>query len=152
MIRWGEAIRFGQDSFWSHAAFCETPDTLIEALTHGVRRTPLQAYQPIEYAIVHTHLQGDDQAQAVSFAQSCVGQRYGFSTDLGIALRFLTPGRGLWFGMDGTEICSGLVAQAMVRGWANFLHNPASLSPSELGQYYGVKRGVEYTSMDPLTN
>ena len=137
-------IRVGTRSRWSHAAFVGdyTPDgkILIEALTRGVVRTPLSAYRGIEYAIVRTGLQGDDQAQAVAFAQSCVNDGYGWGTDIiipaGIVMRYLTPGRGLWFGMDGTEICSGLVAQTQVRGWANYKYNPASMSPEDLWQAY----------------
>jgi hypothetical protein len=138
MIRWGERIRTRSGDRWSHAAFIETPETVIEALTHGVKRNPLTEYTDILYVLVRTDLHGDDQRQAVAFAQSCVGQEYGFTTDLGIALRFLTPGRGLWFGTNGTEICSGLVGQAMVRGWANFPVNPSALSPAELAVYYNV--------------
>lgn len=139
-IRLGERLKFKGGAEWSHAAFCETEDTLIEALTKGVVRNPLSEYHEIEYAVVHTALYGDDQAQAIAFARSCVGHKYGFVTDLGIGIRFLTPGRGLWFGMSGTEICSGLVAQAMTRGWMIFDENPASLSPSELALAYGVTR------------
>ncbi len=134
-IRLGERIRFKR-GLVSHAAFCEDSTTLIEALTHAVVRTPLTAYDHIEYWIVRMHLHPVDQDQIVTFAMSCVGQHYGFLTDLGIALRFLTPGSGLWFGMNGTEICSGLVAQAMVRGWDNFPVNPAAMSPQELYDYY----------------
>jgi hypothetical protein len=139
-IRTGERIRYGKGANWSHAAFCETGDTVIEALTKGVARNPLSTYHGVEYALVHTGLYGDDQQQAIAFARSCVGQEYGFLIDLGIALRFLTPGRGLWFGASGTEICSGLVAQAMTRGWMIFDENPASISPSELAIAYGVTR------------
>ena len=135
-IRAGERLKGARGAKVSHAAFCETPDTLIEALTKGVVRTPLSAYREVEYWIVRTELQAEDQDQAVEFARSCVGQRYGFLTDFGIALRFLTPGRGLWLGMDGTEICSGLVAQTQVRGWANFPGDPAAMSPSELFDHY----------------
>jgi hypothetical protein len=144
VIRLGERIKFRPGANWSHAAFVETPDTVIEALTKGVVRTPLAAYRDIEYVLVRTGLVGDDRQQAVAFAQSCVGQKYGWVTDLGITLRFLTPGRGLWFGMDGTELCSGLVAQALCRGWKIFAVNPAAISPAELGVEYGVLSGVSY--------
>lgn len=140
-IRTGEALKGGQGSVVSHAAFVEGgrmgQDTmLIEALTKGVVRTPLTDYRQIEYWIVRTGLEGDDQAQAVNFARSCVGQEYGFATDAGIALRFMTPGHGLWFGMDGTQICSGLVAQAQVRGWVIYPFEPSSCAPSQLFDFY----------------
>ena len=139
-IRTGERIRYGKGANWSHAAFCETSDTIIEALTGGVARNSLDVYHDVEYALVHADLHGDDQQQAINFCRSMVGAKYGFLADFGIALRFLTPGRGLWFGMNGSEICSGLVAQAMTRGWMIFADNPASLSPAELAMAYGVVR------------
>lgn len=135
VIRLGERLRLRQADV-SHAAFCENAGTLIEALTRGVKRTPLAAYRHIEYWIVRAGLDPQDQAQAVAFARSCVGEQYGWLTDLGIALRFLTPGHGLWFGSDGTEICSGLVAQAEVRGWVNYPVQPAAISPQELFGFY----------------
>jgi hypothetical protein len=97
---------------------------------------PLAEYRDVEYAIARTGLGQPDRDQVVRFARSCVGQRYGWLSILGVALRYLTPGRGLWFGMDGTEICSGLAAQAMCRGWAIFDHNPATMTPAELAAYY----------------
>lgn len=136
LIRAGQRLRPG-DSRWSHVAVVEGPVGdgtvgLIEALTRCVTRSPLSEYRHIEYAICRTRLHGDDQRQAIAFAISCLGQRYGWGVILGIALRYLTPGRGLWFGSNGTEICSGLAAQMLVRGWANFPVNPASMTPAEL--------------------
>lgn len=139
MIGLGERLRFGK-GHWSHVAYVITPIEIIEALARGVERNPLSEYRDIGYVVVHTHMNPLDVEEANAFALSCVGQRYGFFTDFGIALRFLTPGRGLWFGMDGTEICSGLVAQALVRGTANFKVNPASISPTELAAEYGAAR------------
>lgn len=139
-IRLGERIKYARGARVSHAAFVDDwkgdEPQLIEALTKGVVRTPLSAYRQVEYWLVRTELQAEDQDQAVAFARSCLGQKYGFLIDFAIALRFLTPGRGLWFGVDGTEICSGLVAQAMVRGWANFPVAPSSMSPAELLEHY----------------
>jgi uncharacterized protein YycO len=129
-------IRFGEGGPYSHAAYVETPDTLIESLTRGTVRTPLSVYRDMEYAIVRTHLSAEDEAQATAFVVSCVGQVYGWPEIAGLALRYLTPGQGLWFGMDGTEICSGLVAQGQVRGWANFPTNAATVSPEGLRRYY----------------
>lgn len=138
-IRLGERIKYHQ-GYWSHAAYIITPTEIIEALTGGVDRNPLSVYHDIDYALVHTALDPHDVLQANAFAESCVGQRYGYLTDVGIALRFLTPGRGLWLGMNGTEICSGLVAQAEVRGPVNFAVDPSSISPTELGRQYGAAR------------
>jgi cell wall-associated NlpC family hydrolase len=137
-IRGGERLRFQSGARWSHCALVETPTTIIEALTHGVKRSSLSAYTNTDYMLIHTQLDGKDAMQAVAFAQSCIGQEYGFLTDFAIALRFLTPGRGLALSLNGTEICSGLVAQALCRGWANFPVNPASITPAEIAEYYSA--------------
>jgi cell wall-associated NlpC family hydrolase len=137
-IRWGERLKYRDGSRWSHAALIETPTTIIEALTTGVVRNALSEYDDTLYVLVRTELDELDAEQAVFFAQRSIGVEYGFLTDFGIFLRFVTPGRGLWFGSDGTEICSGLVAQALTRGWADFIVNPASISPAELAEYYQV--------------
>lgn len=141
LIRLGQWLRPSQRPWarFSHVACIATPDgELIEALTRGVVRSPLSDYRDVSYVLVRAGLDEHDQAQALAFLQSCIGQRYGFLTDIGIALRFLTPGRGLWFGADGTQICSGMAAQMLVRGTANFKSNPASMAPAELGAYYRV--------------
>jgi hypothetical protein len=146
-IRTGEWIKYRKGAVVSHAAFVETssmptygnvaPPMLIEALTRGVVRTPLSDYRHIEYWIVRTHLQADDQLQAVRFAQSCIGQKYGFSTDVGLAVRFLTPGDGS-FGLlsDGTKICSGFCAQTQVRGWTIYPFEPSDCAPTQLFNFY----------------
>lgn len=144
IIRTGERIKFRSGSRWSHAAFVETSDTLIEALTGGVTRTPLAAYRNIEYVLVRTHLAPQDAAQAVKFAQSCLGNPYGYIDAIGLGLRFLIPGRGLWFGTIGTNICSGLVASTQVRGWKIYTVEPASISPAELAQEHGIPDRPEH--------
>lgn len=135
VIRVGERLRLRRADV-SHTAFCESSQVLIESLTRGTVRTQLSAYRHTEYWIVRAGLTGDDALQAVAFARSCVGEQYGWLTDLGIALRFLTPGRGLWFGMNGTAICSGLCAEAQVRGWAIYPVDAAAISPQELFDHY----------------
>lgn len=133
-------IRKGTRGPVSHAAFVETPGLLIEALSHGVKRTPLAAYRNVEYWIVRSDLTGDDQAQAVAFARSCLGEGYGWATifglALGIAWRYLTPGRGLPALVGpGTRVCSGLVAQSQVRGWTVYPFEPSACSPTDLFDY-----------------
>jgi cell wall-associated NlpC family hydrolase len=132
IIRTGQKLRNPKGSYWSHVAIVAREDYVIEALTRGVKRTHISEYSGIEFSVKKTSLQGMDTIQALNFAGQCVGQKYGWFTILGIALRFLTPGRGLWFGMNGSEICSGLVAQALVRGWYIFDYEPASMTPAEL--------------------
>lgn len=141
LIRIGQSIRPAQRPWrrLTHVAFIASVDgDLIEADWRGVARTHLSAYRQKPYVHVSAGLAASDQAQAKAFAESCVGQSYGRVVILGCALRMLTPGRGLWFGMNGTEICSGLQAQALCRGDAIFKANPASMIPAELAAAYHV--------------
>lgn len=131
-------IRLFTRSEWSHAAYCRNQTEVIEALTRGVAVNPLAEYHNIRCAVVHTRLALRDAVQATVFAESCVGKRYGFLTDVGIVVRIITR-HNITCGLDGTEICSGLVAQAMVRGWANFPKDPGSMDPQDLADYYGGK-------------
>jgi hypothetical protein len=137
-IRTGETIKLGRKARFSHAAIFVKPDGLVESLTRGVAETSLSVYRGVEYVHIATGLDAHDQAQAVNFALSCVGQKYGWLDDVGIGLRFLTPGRGLWFGMNGTQICSGLCAQAQCRGDKIFTLEPSSISPEELYNEYAT--------------
>jgi cell wall-associated NlpC family hydrolase len=131
MIRFFEHLIRG-DSRWSHVAVVvkTIPEPmLVEALTKGVELNPLSQYRNIQYGIFRAKLAPTDQAQAVAFALSCVGQQYGWGTIFLIGVRMLSPHK-----LNGTEICSGLGAQTLVRGWANFATNPAYLSPSVLAE------------------
>lgn len=139
LIRLGERLRFRSGARWSHAALYLGDNTLSEVLIHGVTETPLEHYRDIEYVIVHTNLNYRDYSQVMAYAdfESHRAHEYGWLTLLGVALRTLTPGRGVWFG-GRANICSGYVAQAQTRGWALFEVNPASLTPAELAEHYGV--------------
>lgn len=138
-IRQGERLHFKPGSRWSHAAFCEDDMFVIEALTHGVRRTPLAAYRNVEYTLVKTHMDPKDAEQAIAYARHLLYEKYGWLEILGVALRFLTPGRwGLYFGSSRTTICSGLVANALTRGDAIFDVEPSTMTPAELASYHNV--------------
>jgi hypothetical protein len=162
VIRIGEAFRYGAGSYWSHMAFVDVMErplmhvpkrtaTVIEALTGGIRRTPLEDYRPIEFVLVRTSLfmSEEDRQQASAFAQTCIDEPYDWLDDVGIALRFLTPGSGLWFGMNGTEMCSGLCLQALCRSWFNFRKNPASMSPAEAAIELGVPASLHHARERP---
>lgn len=141
-IRGGERLRAKSGRRWSHAALCDGQGYVIEALTHGVKRTSLDAYRDIEYV----HVSGDgleaaDRRQAVHYATHLLGERYGWLEILGIALRFLTPGRwGLYFGSSRTTICSGLVANAQTRGWKIYPVEPSTITPAELAEFHNVPK------------
>lgn len=117
------------------ACITSTAGDLIEAKFPKVRRGHVSEYHASQYLHVATHLSAEDQAEAVAFLESRVGEPYGVLIDAGIALRMLTPGHGgLFFGRSGTGICSGLGAEMLERGPYVFSGLPAAMCPAELAR------------------
>lgn len=145
LIRLGQRLRFwGKDSqyaHWNHAALIvDKGGGLIEALGHGVLRTHISKYRPREYHLVRLGQTANraDRMEAVRFAEWCLGEKYGWTTIVCIALGLITSGR-FTFGFEGQQICSGLVARAMERTTAIFDRNPEDIMPADLAKYYHVK-------------
>ena len=61
--------------------------------------------------------------------------QYGWLTIASIVLTLLTNSK-LVFGMVGTAICSGFVAQALVRTGIIFDKPPSNMMPADLAQKY----------------
>jgi uncharacterized protein YycO len=142
-IQWGQRLRFhGRNrryTYWNHAALIiNAKGDLIEALGSGVVLSNIAKYAPGEYHVVRVQATAADRAQAVAFAQSCLGQQYGRLTILSIALALLTGGR-LSFGLDGQHICSGLVARALERIGEIFDRTPSHITPADLAMHYRVQ-------------
>jgi uncharacterized protein YycO len=144
LIRFGQWVRFRGDDRryigWTHAALIVNDDgALVEAVGHGVRRSNLSAYQAADYAIVNTAaiVGPADRAEAVAFAEWCVGEQYGYLTILSVSIAMLT-GSKLIFGVDGQNICSGLVARALERTRAIFQRSSSHISPADLAKMFDV--------------
>jgi uncharacterized protein YycO len=146
LIRFGEAIRYwGAEkvfAHWSHAAiFINDAGDIVEALGGGVQQRNISVYEGTEYVVVHlpstTAL--DDRMQAVAFADFCLKDKYGWLTILSIALCLLT-GAKLSFGVDGQQICSGLVAHSCERIGEIFQEgDPWQLMPADLAKHFDVR-------------
>lgn len=144
LIRFGQSLRYRGDERkyirWNHAAVIVSPQgDIIEALGTGVQRNHLSKYGPTEYAIVRidAFAQPHDREQIVAFAEWALGEKYGWATVLSIALNVLT-GAKLTFGVDGQNICSGLVARALERSNAIFQTTPSHVTPAELAKLFDV--------------
>lgn len=144
LIRFGQWLRFhGEDrryTGWTHAALIVAADgALVEAVGTGVRRVSLSVYRDVEYAIVDVEpLVGpEDRAEMVAFAEWCVGERYGYLTIASIGIAILT-GSKLVFGIDGQNICSGLVARALERTRAVFQRASSHVAPADLAKMFDV--------------
>jgi hypothetical protein len=142
LIRFGQQLRFrGADhpfTYWNHAALVVTSGgAIVEALGSGVERRSISDYDPTQYTVVRITASAEDRVEAAVFAERCVGQRYGWTTIVSIALSLLT-GAKFSFGFNGQLICSGLVARALERTTAIFEDEPSHIMPAELAKLYGA--------------
>lgn len=144
-------IRFGQRRYgrefarWNHVALYVGNGELVEALTSGICLSPVHKYPASDVQLVEVAASPtgggaateiDMRLNAVAFARSCVGESYGWTTILCIALKALTRGR-LQFGVQGTSICSGLVARSLERlGYVWTPWDPAELTPAYLAKTF----------------
>lgn len=139
-------IRFGQRGYgknaaqWNHVAIYVGNGEIVEALTKGVVCSYASKYPSSDVRIISVHCrrgyywEADSamRSNAVDFARSCVGEKYGFLTILAIAIKTLTKGK-LDFNVQGTNICSGLAARSLERMGYNFNpYDPAELTPAFL--------------------
>src|ERR1035441_7197468 len=139
-------IRFGQRGYgreaasWNHCGVCIGNFEIVEALTGGVVRSPINKYSTSDVRVLSSLKSSlrptacDEllRANAVSFALSCIGEKYGFLTIFAIACKVLTKGK-IDFNIQGTSICSGLAARSLERlGYDFNPWDPAELTPAYL--------------------
>lgn len=143
LIRWAQRLQMrGHDrryTRWNHAALILDQDgTIVEANGGGVQRNPISKYTPTEYYIVHILAEDLDRGHEVAFAQWAEGQRYGKLTICSVFLS-LAFGSTIIFGLQGQEICSGLVARALERAGYIFDQDPAHIMPADLAKHFDVE-------------
>jgi len=113
--------------------------TLVKALVWpGVVKSNLSKYRDTEYHLVRVSSAQGDRGQAVAFANYCVNQNYGLLTIIAIAFS-LPFGLKFTFGIEGQEICSGLVARALERMGEIFSDEPWHLPPAGLAEHFKVQ-------------
>lgn len=144
----GKAIRIGQGFKYgfnspavevNHMAMSLGGFKLVESLMEGVQRTSLVRYEDDYYAVVHTQMGQLDQEQMLSFVESVLSAKtgYGFLHMASILLTLLTPSK-IFFGVSGTEICSGFGAESLTRaGWI-WDGPPAFIYPADVAFQCGV--------------
>jgi len=142
LVQAGQAFRYRGDSrrytYWNHAAiFSDDAGHIIEALGAGVVERHISVYDPADYHVVFLRMADLDRDQVVAFARHCREQQYGYLTIASLALSLVTGSR-LSFGMDGQEICSGLVARSLERAGEIFPEEPWHATRAGLAKFYGV--------------
>lgn len=142
LIRFGQRLRH-EDRYarWNHAVLILSEDGRIaEALSQGVVENHISKYEGEDYYLVR--LQGvrdEDRNQMMVFARSVLDSldrtEYGWLTIASMILTLLTSSRFV-FGMVGTAICSGFVAEALVRTGVIFEKPPSHMLPADLARKY----------------
>ena len=110
---------------------------LIEVVHIGVVLRKIEKYRDLEYHYVHLDLSESDRNKAVSFAYSCLRQKYGLSGFLLLALsvflgdQFKVPDRG-------QQGCVALIVRALQRAGVTFERRPVDMTPGDLAKRFGV--------------
>lgn len=126
-------------AYWSHAAIVTSPGgRLVEVGPRGVIATSLESYRNLDYHYVRVAASGSRRFEAVRFAESCVGQRYG--TLSVIALGFVTLIRcPIALPERGQHHCAALVARALERATGErFARTPVNMMPADFAKHFGV--------------
>jgi uncharacterized protein YycO len=143
LITWGMARRFRGDlkkfARWNHAGLFVTHNgDIVEATHKGVIRSHISEYKGREYIIVSPKIwTQDDRFQMIDFVRWATGKPYGFLTILGLAVWSLLGG-SFDVSLDGTLICSGLVARALERAGYIFDRDPSRVTPADLARHFQV--------------
>ena len=142
LIYWGQSFRFrGDDARYARyghvALIASDSGDIIEALGNGIVSSHISKYDTKEFVLVNIEASDEDRSQAVAFAHSCIGDKYGFLTFFSIGISLIT-GLSLSFGFEGQHVCSGLVARALERTQAIFDRNAEHIAPGDLAKWYEV--------------
>lgn len=146
LIRFGQSLRFHGKrkpyAQWNHVALVTSEEGhLLEALFTGVKTSHIDKYEnkKIKYKLVTHDMSDEDRQEILAFADSVAEARwhYGYVTILALALTLLT-GSKFVVGRVGSAICSGLVAEALVRSGEIFDRPPSYMMPADLAEHYNV--------------
>jgi hypothetical protein len=144
----GKCIRFFQRfklapeyAKWSHAFLSLGGDTIQEALEWGQERNSIETYRDAE--LLHVQLDDvpwHDIKQMMEFADSCYYHKrtYGYMTIASLAISLVTDNK-LMFSKAGTAICSGFVAEALVRAGYIFDKPPDYVTPGDLAVFAALR-------------
>ena len=133
IVQFGQHWRFpALDAKWSHAGIIvsDAGDT-VEAQASGVRTGTLTADRQVRIIAIEPEA---SRQKVVAIAKSRLGERYGWATIACLVLRLLPPAR-LTFGVDGSLVCSGLVALAMEGAGDDMGDTPADTYPAQLAAW-----------------
>jgi hypothetical protein len=123
---------------WTHAALVvRTDGVIVEAGTAGVVLQHVEKYRDVDYHYVAVRATPEQRWQAVRFAMSRVGSRYGNLLLASLVTSALTRGR-VRLGETRCELCGSLVAAALACGGQGFERPITDILPADLAMHYGV--------------
>jgi uncharacterized protein YycO len=126
---------------WSHAALVVGSDgTLVEAEGTGVTSSPMSKYHENEYHLVRMDglLDAGQRAVAARAAIRWTGEGFGYLVLLSLLIWLLTGIPVRWRRREH-QMCSGLVARALVLAGQRFDRDPAFMLPADLAEAYQAR-------------
>jgi len=142
IIRLGARIRYRHGdrryAHWSHAALVlSARGRLMEVHARGVGVCGIEKFRDEEFHYVRLDLSDESRREAVRYARSCVGQRYGV---LGFLLLGLSVALGDRFRVpdSGQQGCATLIVRALQRAGVAFDRAPSDMMPADLAKRFGV--------------
>lgn len=145
LISIGQKRRFrGPDAVFAHWSHCalvvDSRGALVEAESTGVRLSPIARYRAGEFHLVRLGPEFEPPARerAVAYANSQVGQAFGYLALVGASL-YLLFGQPMRLMRRNHQICSGLVTRALQAGGLLAGVDPSLTLPADLAKMFGVR-------------
>ena len=138
-------IQISTKSWWNHCAIAVSAVVLVEAVGSGVKTAPIDSYAALPADAtrwIDTGRTDGQRALAVAYALSRVGRKYNRVEISSIALGIVS-GWKFTFGVDGADICSGLVGEALERAGVTFSKDGQNLTPADLAAFYAITPRLE---------
>jgi uncharacterized protein YycO len=129
-------------SHWNHTALIvDTEGSIVELVEEGVKKHQISKYDKQEVFIVKTDFGEQDRKEIISYSDFMLKKhpKYGFLQIVSITFKIMTKSR-LIIKLDGTQICSEFVANALARGGVNWDKDASLISPADLYNKF-VKKG-----------
>lgn len=143
LIRLAQRCRYhGADAHyatWTHVALL-LPDgaSLIESAgRHGIRRNTRAAYASLTTVVGSVECAPDEAAAALTYADSCLGESYGWLSIATVGLALITAG-SLNLTNSRTMDCSEFCAHVLEHAGVILDRDPAQTCPADLAKRRGV--------------
>ncbi|SRR5260221_3352795 len=137
-------IQFFTMSHWNHSALIvDSKGSIIELVEGGIKKHKLSKYQHQEVFLVKVEFNDPDRKEILDYAYEMLRrhQKYGFAQIVSITFKIITKSR-LIIKLDGTQICSEFVANALARGGVVWDTDTSLVSPADIYNKI-VRDGVE---------